>query len=117
MSNPLRLTRARRAGILLAAGLACATTAAVAQAATPVPLGTADSYALLAGSTITNSGSTTISGDIGLCCTGIALTGFGPGANQVNQQAGAQHTGPGSPAAAAQDDLDVAYLNAAGRAV
>jgi hypothetical protein len=115
MSNPLRLVRARRAGLLLVAGLAC--TAGTAQAATPVPLGTADSYALLAGSTITNTGSTTISGDIGLCCTGIAVTGFGPGANQVNQPAGAQYIGTGSPAAAAQDDLDVAYFNAAGQAV
>jgi hypothetical protein len=115
MSNPLRLVRARRAGLLLVSGLAC--TAGTAQAATPVPLGTADSYALLAGSTITNTGSTTISGDIGLCCTGIAVTGFGPGANQVNQPSGARYIGTGSPAAAAQDDLDVAYFNAAGQAV
>lgn len=88
-----------------------------AQAASPVPLGTVDSFALLGGSTITNTGSTTITGNIGLCCTGIATTGFGPGANQVTQPGGTVHVGPGSIAATAQDDLDVAYANAAGQAV
>jgi hypothetical protein len=88
-----------------------------AQAASPVPLGTADSFALLAGSTITNSGATTITGDIGLCCTGLATTGFGPGANQVNQPGGARYVGPLSVAASAQHDLDIAYANAAGQAV
>lgn len=87
------------------------------QAASPVPLGTAQSFALLAGSTITNTGSTTITGDIGLCCTGLATTGFGPGANQVTQPGGALYVGTGSLAATAQDDLDIAYANAAGQAV
>ena len=32
----------------------------------------------LAGSTVTNIGATTVTGDIGLCCTGLATTGFGP---------------------------------------
>ena len=84
-----------------------------AQAASPVPLATADSFALLAGSTITNTGPTTISGDIGLCCTGIAMTGFG----SVSQPAGSQYAGTGGVAATAQDDLDIAYANAAGQAI
>ncbi|MGI8730803.1 MAG: ice-binding family protein [Solirubrobacteraceae bacterium] len=88
-----------------------------AHAASPVALGTADSFALLAGSTITNTGATSITGDIGLCCTGVATAGFGPGANQVSQPGGAQYTGTGTVAATAQDDLDIAYLNAAGQAV
>jgi len=84
-----------------------------ASAASPVPLGTADSFALLAGSTITNTGPTTITGDIGLCCTGIATTGFG----SVTQPGGAQYEGTGTPAASAQDDLDIAYGDAAGRPI
>ncbi len=86
-----------------------------AHAASPasVSLGTADSFALLAGSTITNIGATTIAGDIGLCCTGRATPGFG----SVTQTRGALTTGPGTPAATAQDDLDIAYGDAAGRAV
>jgi hypothetical protein len=82
-------------------------------AASPVRLGVADSFALLAGSTITNTGPTTVAGDIGLCCTGLATPGFG----SLTQPAGAQHVGPGSVAAAAQNDLDIAYANAAGQAV
>ena len=91
--------------------------ASSAHAATPVPLGTADSFAILGGSTITNTGSTTVTGDIGLCCTGLATTGFGPGADVVHQPAGARYVGTGGVAATAQDDLDIAYDNAAGRAV
>ncbi|MEA2276060.1 MAG: hypothetical protein QOC78_1020 [Solirubrobacteraceae bacterium] len=102
------------AALALALALALATSALAASA---VPLGTADSFAVLAGSTITNTGSTTITGDIGLCCTGVATTGFGPGANQVTQPGGAIYTGAGTLAATAQDDLDIAYGNAAGQAV
>ena len=58
-------------------------------------------------------GRRTISGDIGLCCTGIATTGFG----SVTQPAGSQYTGTGGVAATAQDDLDIAYANAAGQAI
>lgn len=107
---------ARRHFVLPSAVLALALTpmlAGSAQAASPVPLGTADSFALLAGSTITNTGPTTISGDIGLCCTGIATTGFG----SVTQPSGSQHAGTGGVAATAQDDLDIAYANAAGQAI
>jgi hypothetical protein len=97
--------------------IAAGALASSAHAASPVPLGTADSFALLAGSTITNTGSTSITGDIGLCCSGLATTGFGPGANHVTQPSGAQHVGPGTVAATAQDDLDIGYSNAAGQAV
>jgi hypothetical protein len=84
-----------------------------ASAASPVGLGTADSFAVLGGSTITNTGPSVVSGDIGLCCSGLATPGFG----SLTQPSGAQYVGPGSVAASAQDDLDVAYANAAGQAV
>jgi hypothetical protein len=110
--------RGGRCGAIVALALGSATLlAGSAQAASPVPLATAGSFALLAGSTITNTGATTIAGDIGLCCTGLATPGFGPGANQVIQPGGARYVGPGSVAAGAQDDLDIAYANAAGQAV
>jgi hypothetical protein len=102
-----------RASRVAALALACTPLfAGSALAASPVPLGSADSFALLAGSTITNTGPTTITGDIGLCCTGLATPGFG----SVTQPSGAQFVGPGTVAATAEDDLDIAYGNAAAQA-
>ena len=74
----------------------------------PVGLGTADSYAVLAGSTITNTGPSTVNGDLGLS-PGTAVTGFPPGT--VN---GATHISDAA-AAQAQSDTTTAYNDAAGR--
>src|SRR5687767_10125983 len=52
-----------------------------------VNLGTAGSFAVLAGSTITNSGSSTITGDIGLF-PGSAVTGYDEGANSITHLGG-----------------------------
>ena len=79
-------------------------------ATTPVPLGTAANFAVLAGSTITNTGATTINGDLGLS-PGTAVTGFPPG--QVN---GTVYTAD-SVALQAQADLTTAYNDAAAETV
>ncbi len=82
-------------------------TAGAAQAT--VGLGTADSFAVLAGSTVTNTGSTLVNGDLGVS-PATAVTGFPPGT--VN---GTIHAGDAA-AAQAQSDLTIAYNDAAGRA-
>ena len=74
----------------------------------PVLLGTADSFAVLGGSAITNTGSTVLNGDLGLH-PGTAVTGFPPGT--VN---GAVHVND-AVAEQAKADLVTAYNDAAGR--
>lgn len=74
----------------------------------PVGLGTAASFAVLAGSTVTNTGPSVINGDLGVS-PGTAVTGFPPGL--VN---GAIHAG-NAIALSAQADLTTAYNDAAGR--
>jgi hypothetical protein len=76
----------------------------------PVVLGSASTFAVLAGSTVTSTGDTTVNGDLGLS-PGTAVTGFPPGV--VN---GAIHAGD-AVAAQAQLDLTTAYNDAAGRTV
>jgi len=74
----------------------------------PPNLGTAGSFAVLAASTVTNTGLSAINGDLGLS-PGTAVTGFPPG-----MLAGTLHvTDPA--AAQAQLDLTAAYNDAAGR--
>src|ERR1017187_5560820 len=77
-------------------------------AVTPVNLGTASSFGVLAGTTVTNTGTTIVNGDVGVS-PGTAVTGFPPGIVQGGTiQAGT------SPAAGAQSDLTTAYNTAAG---
>jgi hypothetical protein len=74
----------------------------------PVGLGTATSFAVLAGSGITNTGPTTITGDTGTFPT-PSETGFGS-----ITQVGTNHAGD-AVTQGAKDDLITAYDDAAGR--
>jgi len=86
--------------------------------ATSVPLGTAGSFAVLAGSGITNTGATTIKGDVGSSPT-PAETGFAPcPAADCVTLTGANHTSPTPNDAVtvkAKIDLTTAYNYAAGQ--
>jgi len=74
-------------------------------------LGTTSSFAVLAGTTVTNTGLTVITGDLGVS-PGDAVTGMtGPPNGTVT---GAQHVADAT-AAKAQNDLTTAYLDAAGQ--
>jgi len=92
--------------------LCCITFALSLQAASqaPVVLGAAGNFAVLAGSTVTSTGASQVTGDLGVS-PGTAVTGFPPGT--VN---GTIHAG--DPAAAqAIADLTTAIGDAAGRTV
>jgi ice-binding like protein len=74
----------------------------------PLALRTAGGMAVLAGSTVTSTGATSVTGDLGVS-PGTAVTGFPPGI-----VVGAQRAGD-PPAALAIGDLTTAYNDAAGR--
>jgi Ice-binding-like len=77
---------------------------ATAMAATDPGLGTAGSFAVLAGTTITNTGPTSITGELGVS-PGSSVSGFPPGTS------GAQHTADAA-ATMAQANLVTAFANA-----
>jgi hypothetical protein len=95
------------AALILLGGIVGVPVASAAQP--PVGMGTAAPFAVLAGSTVTNTGPSVISGSVGLS-PGTAITGFPPGI--VNN--GTIHAADGV-ANQAQADLTTAYNSAAGR--
>ncbi len=101
-----RIRRSLLLGVALAALSGGAARAGVPGSGT-VLLGTADNFAVLAGQGVTNTGPTTVNGDLGTwpnpAVTGVGLT--------VN---GTIHAGD-AVAQQAQSDLTVAYTDAAGR--
>ena len=97
---------ARLTFIVTLAVFLCMVRSASAQVAPP--LGTAASFAVLGGQTVTNTGPTIINGDLGVS-PGSAITGFPPGI--VN---GTSHAAD-AVALQAQSDLTTAYNNLAGQ--
>jgi len=97
--------------VVVTVGLSTAPSARPAFAAeAPIGLGTAESFAVLAGTTVTNTDTpTVISGDVGVS-PAAAVTGFPPGL--VNN--GEIHSAD-AVAAGAQADLTIAFDDAAGR--
>jgi hypothetical protein len=89
--------------------MVAAATPAAAVAGTPVGLGAAAPFAVLAGTTITNTGPSTVSGDIGVS-PGSAITGFPPGTVVNGVLHAADTTADG-----AQLSLTTAYNDAATR--
>ena len=97
-----RMTRAGAALLLLTA------TGSQVHAQVPVTLGQASSFGVLAGSTVTNTGPSVVSGDVGVS-TGTAVTGFPPG----TIVGGSVHSND-AVAQQAQIDLATAYNALAG---
>lgn len=113
MANIGRRLSSATAAAALAATLIVATLAAgatvLAAGPTTVGLGTAAPFAVLAGTpAITNTGASTITGDVGIA-PALAVTGFPPGIIS-----GAVHKGD-AVAIQAKSDLATAYTDAAGR--
>jgi hypothetical protein len=105
-----RLMLSAGTAVALAIGALAAGPTAFAAGPAPVGLGTAAPFAVLAGSAVTNTGPTTITGDLGISPgAAAAVTGFPPGT-----VSGATHAAD-AVALQAQTDLVTAYNAAAGR--
>jgi hypothetical protein len=110
MTRPFLRRRLARVTLGLAAAVVMpfAVGGSAGAATSPVDLGTARSFAVLAGQSVTNTGPSTINGDLGVS-PGTSITGFPPGTVQ-----GTTHQTDAA-ATQAQSDLTTAYTDAAGR--
>ncbi len=107
-----RSLRRAATGTALALGGSLALVLATQQAwaiGTPVDLGTAGTYSVLGGQTVTNTGPSVLSDNVGVS-PGTAITGFPPGVALGDTHAADAH------ALQAQSDLTIAYNDAAGQA-
>ncbi len=108
MIGPERMWARLRTAV---ATLAILSFSSIGLAQSEPPLGTAANFGVLAGSAVSNTGATVITGDLGLWPnTASSITGFPPGSVIGTIQAG------NAVALQAQSDLTVAYNNAAGQA-
>ena len=116
MTTPLAALRRRGAALLAVTTIAAAVLTAGGPAGAAivptVPLATAGAYAVLGHSTVTNTGPSVINGTVGLW-SGTSITGFPPGI--VVPPGTIDATSPA--ASQAQDNVTIAYNNAAGRSV
>jgi ice-binding like protein len=101
-------TTCRHARILVLGALSCGGVSPVLAQVAP-PLGEAADFAVLGGSSVTNTGATAITGDVGTS-PGTAITGFPPGT-----LTGTVHSND-AVALGAQSDLTTAYNDLAGQA-
>jgi len=114
MANHVAVAR-RGGATLVASALAAAVLImfglnANAAVVATVPLGTSANYVVLGGSTVTNTGNSTLGGSLGVW-PGTSITGFPPG--KVLAPGTTDKTN--AAAKQAQSDLTAAYVNAAGR--
>jgi hypothetical protein len=107
MFKPIRLIAALLicAVLLPAAGSAFLSVSAAPLATAP-SLGAAASFAVLGGSTVTNTGASSVTGDLGVS-PGTTVTGFGPVDGGPGTLTGTIYTGPA--AAPAQSAVTTAY--------
>jgi hypothetical protein len=103
------LTASDLAGNTLIEDFTWVFTTGVTTAQQTLDFGTANAFAILAGSNVNNTGPSAITGDMGVS-PGTAITGFPPGIIT-----GSIFTGVGSAAGQAKEDLTAAFIEAAGR--
>lgn len=106
-ARPLALTRLLVVGAL-GVGVTFGLGGPAGAVGAPVGLGSAASYAVLGATTVTNTGTTVLTGDLGLS-PGTSVTGFPPGIVTGTQNV------TNDAAAQAQIDTTTAYKDAAGR--
>ncbi len=108
-SYPAKRVIAAAVIILMGVAGLLSTTQSASAIATTVDLGTAGSYSVLGGETVTNTGPSVLALDVGVS-PGTAITGFPPGNVLGSTHAADAH------ALQAQSDLVIAYNAAAGQA-
>src|ERR1700733_199976 len=94
--------------VIVALAALIATQSGASAAASPVSLGTAGNYAVLAGTAVSNTGTSQIAGNLAVS-PGTTVTGFPPGIITGTQDLG------DAAAQQAQTDLTAAYNDAAGQ--